>query len=290
MDTDKRGRLYLCPTPIGNLGDITYRTVEILKKADLIAAEDTRNTLRLLNHLDIHTPLTSYHEHNKYKKADELISGMLSGKITACVTDAGTPGISDPGEILVKKAVEAGIEVISLPGPTAFVTALTASGLPARRFRFEGFLPKEGKERRKTLDSLGSENETLILYESPHHLKGTLYDLVNVLGEGRRIAICRELTKLHEEILRLTLKEACSYYGDKEPRGEYVLVIEGRSEEETEAERKREYEKMSIPEHVALYEAEGADRKEAMKKAAKDRGISKREIYNALIQRDGHMI
>ena len=275
--------LFLCPTPIGNLGDITERTLEVLRSVDIIAAEDTRNTLRLLNHFDIHTPLTSYHEHNKHEKAEELTAGMLSGKTVAVVTDAGTPGISDPGEVLVKKAVEAGLCVTSLPGATAFVTALTVSGLPSGRFIFEGFLPTKKAERKRILEDLAAGTRTVILYEAPHHLKETLSQLLEYFGENRRIAMCRELTKIHEEILRMSLMEAVEYYREKEPRGEYVLVLEGRAEKEVAEKKKREYGFMTIKEHVAKYEASGCDRKEAMKKAAADRGISKREIYNALL-------
>lgn len=282
--TQEKGRLYLCPTPIGNLGDITKRTLETLRDADLIAAEDTRNTLRLINHFEIKTPLTSYHEHNKYEKAEELVSRMLTGTVIACVTDAGTPAISDPGEVLVKKAIEAGIEVTSLPGATAFVTALTVSGLPSGRFIFEGFLPGNKKARRLILDEIKDETRTLIFYEAPHHLKETLSELRDTLGGERRIAICRELTKLHEEILRMTLDEAVRYHEDKEPRGEHVLVIQGRSEKELKEEKELRYKDMDIKEHVRLYEAEGLDRKSAMKKAAADRGVSKRDIYNALLK------
>ena len=283
MGTDTQGKLYLCPTPIGNLGDITARTLEVLRTADLIAAEDTRNTLRLLNHFDLHVPLTSYHEHNKFEKASELVDNMLKGKVIACVTDAGTPGISDPGEILVRKAVEAGIEVTSLPGATAFVTALTVSGFSTERFVFEGFLPKEKKARREILDFISKEMRTIILYEAPHHLKGTLSELREVLGGSRRIALCRELTKLHEEILRLSMQDACDHYKDRDPRGEYVLVIEGMSREEIAAAKQREFKDMSISEHVAMYEGQGFDRKEAMKRTAADRGMAKRDVYNALL-------
>ncbi len=283
MGTDTQGKLYLCPTPIGNLGDITARTLEVLRTADLIAAEDTRNTLRLLNHFDLHVPLTSYHEHNKFEKASELVDNMLKGKVIACVTDAGTPGISDPGEILVRKAVEAGIEVTSLPGATAFVTALTVSGFSTERFVFEGFLPREKKARREILDFISKEMRTIILYEAPHHLKGTLSELREVLGGSRRIALCRELTKLHEEILRLSMQDACDHYKDRDPRGEYVLVIEGMSREEIAAAKQREFKDMSISEHVAMYEGQGFDRKEAMKRTAADRGMAKRDVYNALL-------
>ena len=272
MDTEKRGCLYLCPTPIGNLGDITVRSIEILRDVDIIAAEDTRNTLKLLNHFDIHTSLTSYHEHNKYKKAQELIQLMLSGKSIACVTDAGTPAISDPGEILVKQAIDSGIDVISLPGATAFVTALTVSGFSAERFVFEGFLPKAKKDRSRLLAEISNEGRTIILYEAPHH----------------EIAICRELTKIHEEVLRLSLTEAVSYYRNNDPKGEFVLIIAGKPKEEQEKIRQKEYEDMTIAEHVEMYEALGEDRKEAMKKTAADRGISKREVYKALLSGAGY--
>ena len=276
-------KLFLCPTPIGNLGDITERTLEVLKDVDIIAAEDTRNTLRLLNHFDIHSKLTSYHEHNKYEKASELVDMMLAGKTVACVTDAGTPGISDPGEILVRKAIDAGIGVTSLPGATAFVSALTVSGLSTGRFVFEGFLPKEKKERRCILESVKDEARTIIFYEAPHRLRDTLSVLASVFGGGRRIALCRELTTVHEEVLRSTLEEAVSYYTQNEPRGEYVLVIEGRPFHEIEEEKREAYADISIEEHVSMYEAKGFGRKEAMKKAAADRGVSKRDIYNALL-------
>ncbi len=275
--------LFLCPTPIGNLGDITERTLEVLRSVDIIAAEDTRNTLRLLNHFDIHTPLTSYHEHNKYEKAEELTGIMLSGKTVALVTDAGTPGISDPGEVLVKKAINAGLFITSLPGATAFVTALTVSGLPSGRFVFEGFLPSKKAERKRILEDLAAGIRTVILYEAPHHLRETLSQLLEYFGENRRIAVCRELTKVHEEILRMTLADAVEYYKEREPRGEYVLVLEGKTEKDVDLERQKEYEDMTIEDHVAMYEALGNSRKEAMKKAAVDRGVSKREIYNALL-------
>ncbi len=275
--------LFLCPTPIGNLGDITERTLEVLRSVDIIAAEDTRNTLRLLNHFDIHTPLTSYHEHNKYEKAEELTGIMLSGKTVALVTDAGTPGISDPGEVLVKKAINAGLFITSLPGATAFVTAITQAGLPSGRFVFEGFLPSKKAERKRILEDLAAGIRTVILYEAPHHLRETLSQLLEYFGENRRIAVCRELTKVHEEILRMTLADAVEYYKEREPRGEYVLVLEGKTEKDVDLERQKEYEDMTIEDHVAMYEALGNSRKEAMKKAAVDRGVSKREIYNALL-------
>lgn len=277
------GTLYLCATPIGNLGDITLRVLETLKGADLIAAEDTRSSMRLLNHFDIHTPLTSYHEFNKIEKGRELISVLLSGKSVALITDAGTPGISDPGEELVAMAYEAGIPVTSLPGASACVTALTMSGMPTRRFAFEAFLPKDKKKRARVLEEMKSETRTIVLYESPHHLKQTLAELSDALG-ARRVALCRELTKIHEEVLQMTLPEAVEYYQTRTPRGEYVLVIAGRSFRQIEEDEQRSWEDLEIPAHVKLYEAQGLSRKEAMKQAAVDRGIPKREIYQALLQ------
>ncbi len=276
------GTLFICATPIGNLGDITQRVIETLTQVDLIAAEDTRNSLKLINHFDIHTPLTSYHEYNKYEKAGELADILLSGKDVALITDAGTPAISDPGEVLVRKCAEEGIPVTSLPGPSAVITALTLSGLSTGRFCFEGFLPRENKLRKERLAEIKEETRTIVFYEAPHHLRETLKDLYDALGD-RRISLCRELTKKHEEILRITLGEAVSYYEEKSPRGEFVLVTEGKSREEIRRERAEEYAGMSVREHVEMYEARGHDRKSAMKLAAADRGVSKREIYNELI-------
>ncbi|MBQ6637993.1 MAG: 16S rRNA (cytidine(1402)-2'-O)-methyltransferase [Lachnospiraceae bacterium] len=276
------GILYLCATPIGNLQDMSFRVLETLKSVDLIAAEDTRNSIKLLNHYDIHTPMTSYHEFNKYDKANVLIDELKSGKNIALITDAGTPAISDPGEVLVKMAREEGITVTSLPGPCALITALTLSGLPTRRFIFEGFLPKEKKERKEVLASLEKETRTVILYEAPHHLKGTLKELQEALGD-REIVLCRELTKKFEEVVTFTISSAAEYYESHEPKGEYVLVIRGMDEEELSALKKESFENMTIAEHVAMYEAQGMDRKEAMKKAAADRGISKRDVYQALL-------
>ena len=275
------GMLYLCATPIGNLGDMTPRVIETLKTVDLIAAEDTRNSIKLLNHFEIHTPMTSYHEFNKVEKATELVGKLLSGTNIALITDAGTPAISDPGEVLVQKCQEAGVPVTSLPGAAACITALTLSGLSTRRFCFEGFLPTEKadkKERRVLLSELANESRTMILYEAPHHLKATLQDLYEALGD-RRITLCRELTKKFETILPTTLKEALSKYDSEEPRGEYVLVIEGKSREEKLREERASYEEMTIEEHMAHYESQGIDHKEAMKLVAKDRGITKREVY-----------
>ena len=276
------GILYLCATPIGNLQDMSFRVLETLKSVDLIAAEDTRNSIKLLNHYDIHTPMTSYHEFNKYDKANVLIDELKGGKNIALITDAGTPAISDPGEVLVKMAREEGITVTSLPGPCALITALTLSGLPTRRFIFEGFLPKEKKERKEVLKSLEKETRTVILYEAPHHLKGTLKELREALGD-REIVLCRELTKKFEEAVSFTISSAAEYYESHEPKGEYVLVIRGMDEEELSALKKESFENMTIAEHVAMYEAQGLERKEAMKKAATDRGISKRDVYQALL-------
>ena len=276
------GMLYLCATPIGNLSDMSPRVIETLKQVDLIAAEDTRNSIKLLNHFDIHTPMTSYHEYNKVEKAYTLIEKMKEGADIALITDAGTPAISDPGEVLVKMCQEAGIAVTSLPGPVACITALTLSGLNTRRFCFEGFLPADKKERMQVLEDLKNEKRTILLYEAPHHLRKTLAILYETLGQ-RRITICRELTKKFETIMPTTLSDALTYYESNEPRGEYVLVLEGRSAEEMEAEKQKSFEEMSIEDHVELYEKKGFDHKEAMKRAAKDRGITKRDVYQYLL-------
>ena len=277
------GVLYLCATPIGNLSDMSPRVIETLKDADLIAAEDTRNSIKLLNHFDIDTPMTSYHEFNKVEKAKTLIGKLKEGQNIALITDAGTPAISDPGEVLVKMCQEENITVTSLPGPAALIVALTLSGLSTRRFCFEGFLPPEKKERRRILEELTNESRTIILYEAPHHLKGTLAELKEALGD-RRITICRELTKKFESVMPTTIFKAVSYYEENEPRGEYVLVIEGKSFREKDEERQLGFVKLSIEEHMKLYEDQGIDRKEAMKLVAKDRGVSKRDIYNALLE------
>lgn len=275
------GTLYLCATPIGNLRDITFRVVETLRTVDLIAAEDTRNSIRLLNHFDIHTPMTSYHEHNKVEKAEYLIDQLQSGRNIALITDAGTPAISDPGEVLVKLCQESGIPVTSLPGAAACITALTLSGLSTRRFCFEGFLPGEKRERREILDELRTEGRTIILYEAPHHLTRTLAELREALGE-RRLSLCRELTKKFETVLPTTLDGALAYYEDQEPRGEYVLVIEGKSRSEKRIEEIAAWESVSLEEHMARYEAQGMDYKAAMKQVAKDKGLSRREVYACL--------
>jgi len=277
------GTLYLCATPIGNLQDMTERVLLTLKEVDLIAAEDTRNSIRLLNHFEIRTPMTSYHEYNKVEKAHYLVDQLLTGKNIALITDAGTPAISDPGEVLVAECQKAGVPVTSLPGCCACVTALTLSGLPTRRFCFEGFLPTDKKEKAFVLEELARETRTMILYEAPHHLKRTLSELLETLGE-RRITLCRELTKKFETIMPTTLEGAADYYEKNEPKGEYVLVIEGKSRKEIEEEQQKSWESMSIEEHMAFYEKQGIDRKSAMKKVAADRGVGKREIYQALLK------
>lgn len=276
------GRLFLCATPIGNLGDITERVVETLKEVDLIAAEDTRNSIKLLNHFGISTPMTSYHEYNKVDKAEALIAKMKLGKNVALITDAGTPAISDPGEVLVRMCHEQGIIVTSLPGAAACITALTLSGLNTRRFCFEAFLPADKKEKRIILEELKRETRTIILYEAPHHLKRTLDELYEALGQ-RRITLCRELTKKFESVMPTTLEEAIAYYGTEEPRGEYVLVLEGKSRESVQKEAIAGWEGMSIEAHMDFYEKDGIEHKEAMKRVAKDRGVTKREIYQYLI-------
>lgn len=276
------GKLYLCATPIGNLGDMTPRVVETLQMVDVIAAEDTRNSIKLLNHFDIHTPMTSYHEYNKVEKAVTLINQMNEGKNVALITDAGTPAISDPGEVLVKMCHEAGIVVTSLPGAAACITALTLSGLSTRRFCFEGFLPADKKEKKDILENLKNETRTIILYEAPHHLVRTLDELYEALGD-RRLTLCRELTKKFEEITPTTLSDARALFESELPRGEYVLVLEGKSLAEVKQEQEQDWQSISIEEHMQIYESQGADRKEAMKKVAKDRGISKREVYQYLV-------
>lgn len=276
------GKLYLCATPIGNLDDMTFRVLETLKQVDLIAAEDTRNSLKLLTHFEIHTPMTSYHEYNKVEKAKTLIRQMQEGKEIALITDAGTPAISDPGEVLVAMCQQEGITVTSLPGPAACITALTLSGLPTRRFCFEGFLPFDTKDKKDVLKDLQEESRTIIIYEAPHHLKKTLKELYDILGE-RRISICRELTKRFESVLPTTLSEAVAKYETEEPRGEYVLVIEGKSFAAMKKEQEESFQEIPIEEHMKKYEDQGMDRKEAMKQVANDRGISKREVYRYLL-------
>ena len=276
------GTLYLCATKRGNLEDMTFRCIRILKEVDLIAAEDTRNSIKLLNHFEIKTPMTSYHEYNKIEKGHKLVEHLLNGEDIALITDAGTPGISDPGEELVKMCQEAGIVVTAIPGAAACITALTISGLSTRRFAFEAFLPADKKERQAVLDELKEETRTIVLYEAPHRLVKTLQLLYDTIG-NRKISICRELTKKHETVFAATMEEALAYYNNHEPKGECVMVIEGKSRDEIRAEEQAHWEEMTIEEHMEYYESQGIDRKEAMKRVAKDRGIGKRDVYKALL-------
>ena len=277
------GTLYLCATPIGNLEDMTFRVIRTLKEVDMIAAEDTRNSIKLLNHFEIKTPMTSYHEYNKIEKGHKLVQMLLQGKNLALITDAGTPGISDPGEELVQMCYEAGVPVTSLPGAAACITALTLSGLSTRRFAFEAFLPSDKKERQQVLEELKNDTRTVICYEAPHRLVKTLKELLEALG-NRRITICRELTKKHETAWQTHIAEACEYYQENAPKGECVLVIEGRSREELKAEEQEQWEQMPLEAHMEHYESQGMDHKSAMKQVAKDRGVSKRDIYRMLLE------
>lgn len=274
-----QGKLYLCATPIGNLGDITYRCVETLKMVDLIAAEDTRRTLGLLNHLNIEKPLTSYYEHNRREKGEFLVSEMKNGKNIALVSDAGTPAISDPGEDLVALCAESGIDVVPIPGAVAGINALIASGLPTGRFAFEGFLSVNKKERAESLEKLKNEERTLVFYEAPHKLKNTIRDMYKAFG-NRKISFCRELTKVHEEFFRTTLEEAIGYYEENQPRGEFVLIVEGKNVEDIKTEEQNAWMDMTISEHVEFYLSQGIEEKEALRNVAKDRGVSRRDIYN----------
>ena len=277
------GTLYLCATPIGNLEDMTFRVIRTLKEVDMIAAEDTRNSIKLLNHFEIKTPMTSYHEYNKIEKGHKLVQMLLEGKNLALITDAGTPGISDPGEELVQMCYEAGVPVTSLPGAAACITALTLSGLSTRRFAFEAFLPSDKKERQQVLEELKNDTRTVICYEAPHRLVKTLKELLEALG-NRRITICRELTKKHETAWQTHIAEACEYYQENAPKGECVLVIEGRSREELKAEEQEQWEQMPLEAHMEHYESQGMDHKSAMKQVAKDRGVSKRDISRMLLE------
>ncbi len=276
------GTLFLCPTPIGNLEDISVRILRTLKEVDLVAAEDTRHSRKLFNHFEIHTPMTSYHEHNKIEKAAYLVEQLQAGKQVAFITDAGTPGISDPGEELVRQCYEAGITVSALPGPAACVTALSMSGQATRRFCFEAFLPPDKKERSRILEELKTETRTIVLYEAPHRLGKTLTELLEVLGD-RSVTLCKELTKLHENGWKTSLSEAAAYYQETEARGEFVLVIAGIPVSRLEEESRQAWESMEISEHMAYYESQGMPHKEAMKQVAKDRGVSKRDIYQSLL-------
>ena len=283
------GTLYLCATPIGNLEDMTFRVIRTLKEVDLIAAEDTRNSIKLLNHFEIQTPMTSYHEYNKIEKGRKLVEKLQEGKDVALITDAGTPGISDPGEELVRMCKEAGIAVTSLPGACACITALTLSGMSTRRFAFEAFLPQDKKERRRILDEVCTETRTMIFYEAPHRLVKTLRELENTLGSHRRITVCRELTKKYETVYSDSLGGAVRYYEEVPPKGECVLVLEGKSQEEVEEEQKKGWMPLSVEEHLQIYLNQGMDKKEAMKRTAKDRGVSKRDIYQEMIGKKGEI-
>jgi 16S rRNA (cytidine1402-2'-O)-methyltransferase len=278
---DNKGILYLVATPIGNLEDITLRALRVLKEVDFIAAEDTRQTLKLLNHFDIKKPLVSYYEHNKIVKGNYLVGQLLDGKSIALVSDAGTPGISDPGEDIVKLCIENDIQVTMVPGPVAAVTGLVLSGLSTGRFVFEGFIPMNKRQRKDRINSLRNETRTMVLYEAPHKLIYTLKDLYEALGD-RRITLARELTKKFEEVLRCSLKEAVAKYENESPRGEYVLIIEGISEEKVLEEKKSEWDAMTVEEHYEMYIAKGFEKKEAMRKVAQDRGISRRDVYKKL--------
>ena len=280
-----QGTLYLCATPIGNLEDITLRVLRVLREADLIAAEDTRNSIKLLNHFDIHTPMTSYHEYNRIEKAKELIARLREGMDIALITDAGTPGISDPGEDLVRMCYEAGIQVTSLPGACACITALTMSGLETRRFAFEAFLPVDKRERQAVLEEMARETRTMIVYEAPHRLLKTLEELRAVLGD-RLVTVCRELTKKYETAFATTMEKAIEHYKQHEPKGECVLVIQGKSRQAIRQEEEKSWEQLTLREHMELYESQGMERKDAMKAVARDRGLGKRDIYRQLLEEE----
>lgn len=280
------GTLYLCATPIGNLEDITLRVLRTLKEVDLIAAEDTRNSIKLLNHFDIHTPMTSYHEHNKIKKGRLLVEKLQAGLDIALITDAGTPGISDPGEELVNMCHEQGITVTALPGAAACIIGLTLSGLPTRGFVFEGFLPTETKKRKILLSGLARETHTIVLYEAPHRLIRTLEDLAQSLGGQREAVLCRELTKRHESVIRSDLAGLLAQMKEQEPKGECVLAIQGKSGQELAAEEQAQWSALTVEEHMDYYERQGSTRKEAMKQVARDRGLGKRDVYRLLLEKE----
>ena len=274
------GMLYLCATPIGNLGDITYRAVEMLRTADVIAAEDTRHTRGLLAHYDIHTPMTSYHEHNKEEKGAELIARMRAGETVVCVSDAGLPGIADPGGDLARRAIAEGIPVTPLPGANAALSALICAGLPLEGFTFVGFLPRKEKKRRELLARIAAYPETLIFYEAPHRLRDALAALVDALGAQRRACAARELTKKFEELRRMTLGDLLAHYREHEPRGEFVLIVAGADESAAAAD---DVEEMSLTERYEAHIAEGLDKKDAMRRTAQELGISRRDVYQALL-------
>lgn len=280
---NEKGTLYLVATPIGNLEDITFRAVRMLGEVDIIAAEDTRQSLKLLNHFNINKPLTSYYEHNKIEKGNYLIRQLEEGKNIALVSDAGSPGISDPGEDLVRLAIKNGIRVSMIPGPVAAATGLVVSGLSTGRFVFEGFLPMNKRARKERLESLRNEVRTMVFYEAPHKLLYTLKDFYEVLGE-RNIVLARELTKKFEEIIRCSISEALDRYAQNQPKGEFVLIVEGADKEEIKVEEQKKWDSVSIKEHVQMYMEKGMNKKDAMKKAADDRGIAKREVYGQLLE------
>jgi len=280
----EKGTLYLVATPIGNLQDITFRAVNTLKEVDVIAAEDTRQSIKLLNHFEIKKPLISYHEHNKNVKGNYLIEQLVAGKNIALVSDAGSPGISDPGEDLVKLAIENDIKVTMIPGPVAAMTGLVISGLPAGRFVFEGFLPMNKRTRQERLKQLKDETRTIIFYEAPHKLSYTLKDMYNAWGD-RRIALARELTKRYEEVIRCSISEAMEKYENVAPKGEFVVIIEGQDEKILMENEKDKYADISIEEHVQKYTDAGLTKKEAIKKVADDRGIIKRDVYNVVMKK-----
>lgn len=281
----ENGILYLCATPIGNLDDITVRCLNVLRECDLIACEDTRHSLKLLNHFDIHKPLTSYFEHNKREKGEYIISQLRSGKNVALMTDAGTPAISDPGEDLVKLCIGEGLKVVPIPGAVALINALIISGQNTTRFAFEGFLSMNKKSRYEHLEAVKADSRTLIFYEAPHKLTRTLADMKKYFG-NRRISIARELTKVHEECLYTTIDDAIEYYKDNNPKGEYVLIVEGMSTNDKNNEAAQEFEAMTVTEHVKMLIDGGMDKKEAIKKAALDRGLAKRDVYNEFVKEE----
>lgn len=279
------GILYLCATPIGNLEDITFRVVRTLKEVDLIAAEDTRHSIKLLNHFEIRTKMTSYHEYNRVEKARVLVEKLKEGKNIALITDAGTPGISDPGEELVKQCHEAGIQVTALPGACALVNALIISGQPTRRFCFEAFLPTDKKERKDILEQLKNETRTIIIYEAPHRLVRTLEELLELLG-NRKMTLCRELTKKHESVFLSDMESILEYHKENPPKGECVLIIQGKSFQEIKEENQKSFLEISLSDHMNIYMDQGYSKKEAMKMVAKDRGVGKRDIYQQLLEEE----
>jgi 16S rRNA (cytidine1402-2'-O)-methyltransferase len=271
-------KLYIVPTPIGNLKDITIRALDVLKECNVIAAEDTRQTIKLLNHFNIKKQLISYHQHNELTKSEEIINRVRGGEIVALVSDAGSPGISDPGSVIIKRCIEEEVEFEVLPGATAIITAVVNSGLDTTKFTFRGFVPRENKERRVLISEIKNHKETLVFYEAPHRIKDTLSFLYEELGD-RKVAICRELTKLHEQIVRGLISEVIEHFNTNNPRGEFVVVIEGKSQEEIDLEQKAKWENTTVEEHIILYVDRGYSKKEAIKLVAKERSMPKSEVY-----------